>query len=216
VSLAAVLLPVSGAQAALLFDDGTGNFTSTRGPGDFPGAGQGIAVSTATNLTNIAVDLNMPNAGDVKFMIWDSTNTSLLLITPPEAVAASGTPAYVESPNFSFTLNPGSTYFFGVIGDNNIDINFYVPPQTFNQNGLDALLTGNTNYDNYASPTPLGNGGGEMTLRLFGTQAAVPAPLIGHGLPIFLAVGGILFGAMFRQRSKNRRSLGTAIRRAAT
>jgi hypothetical protein len=193
-----------------------GDFTSFRGPGEDPGAGQGIAVSTATSLTNIAVDLAMPNAGNVKFMIWDSTNSSLLLITPPEAVAASATPAYVESPNFSFTLNPGNTYFFGVIGDNAIDINFYnPPPPAFNQNGLDALLTGNTNYDNFASPTPLGNGSAEMTLRLFGTQAAVPAPLIGHGLPVLLAVGGMLFGAKLFERSNKRRSLGTAVAHGA-
>jgi hypothetical protein len=199
-SLAAVLLPVGGAHASLLFDNGTGDFTRSRGPGNNPGAGQGIAVSTTTSLTNIAVDLAMPNAGNVKFMIWDSTNSSLLLITPPEAVAASATPTYVESPNFSFTLNPGNTYFFGVIGDSAIDINSYQPPVAFNQNGLDALF---------------GNGLDEMTLRLFGTQAAVPAPLIGHGLPVLLAVGGMLFGAKLFERSKKRRSLGTAVAHGA-
>jgi hypothetical protein len=67
---------------------------------------------------------------------------------------------------------------------------FYVPPQTFNQNGLNALLTGNSNYDNYVSPmlataNPFGTG--EMTLRLFGVQgAAIPEPasiaILGFGL----------------------------------
>jgi hypothetical protein len=32
--------------------------------------------------------------------------------------------------------------------------------------------------------------------------AAVPAPLIGHGLPVLLAVGGILFGAKLLERGK--------------
>jgi hypothetical protein len=38
----------------------------------------------------------------------------------------------------------------------------------------------------------------------------VPAPLIGRGLPVLLAVGGLLFGAKLLERSKMRRSLGAA------
>jgi hypothetical protein len=33
-------------------------------------------------------------------------------------------------------------------------------------------------------------------------QATVPAPLIGRGLPVFLAIGGLLFGAKLLQRSR--------------
>jgi hypothetical protein len=40
--------------------------------------------------------------------------------------------------------------------------------------------------------------------------AAVPAPLIGHGLVVMLAVGGVLFGGRLIERSKARRELGTA------
>jgi hypothetical protein len=36
----------------------------------------------------------------------------------------------------------------------------------------------------------------------------VPAPPIGHGLPVLLAVGGLLFGFRLWDRSKKRRSLG--------
>jgi hypothetical protein len=43
------------------------------------------------------------------------------------------------------------------------------------------------------------------------TPNAVPAPLIGSGLPVLLAVGGILFGAKLSARGKKRRSLGIAI-----
>jgi hypothetical protein len=32
---------------------------------------------------------------------------------------------------------------------------------------------------------------------------AVPAPLIGHGLSVLLAVGGLLFGAKLLERSKS-------------
>jgi hypothetical protein len=41
-------------------------------------------------------------------------------------------------------------------------------------------------------------------------QIAVPAPVIGRGLTVFLAVGAILFGARFLERSRNDRLLGTA------
>jgi hypothetical protein len=44
---------------------------------------------------------------------------------------------------------------------------------------------------------------------------AVPAPLIGRGVPILLAVVGVLFGAKLLERSKQRRSLGTAVPQAA-
>jgi hypothetical protein len=44
--------------------------------------------------------------------------------------------------------------------------------------------------------------------------AVVPAPLIGRGLPVLLAVGGMLFGARLWERSK-KRSLGTGVPHAA-
>jgi hypothetical protein len=44
----------------------------------------------------------------------------------------------------------------------------------------------------------------------------LPAPPIGRGLPVLLAVGGLLFGAKLVERSKaRRRSLGTATPNAA-
>jgi hypothetical protein len=43
----------------------------------------------------------------------------------------------------------------------------------------------------------------------------VPAPLIGRGLPVVLAIGGVLLGAKLSQRSKKRRSLGRVIPHAA-
>ena len=37
------------------------------------------------------------------------------------------------------------------------------------------------------------------------TLDAVPAPLIGRGLPVLLAVGGLLFGAKLLERGKRHR-----------
>jgi hypothetical protein len=52
-------------------------------------------------------------------------------------------------------------------------------------------------------------------VQLSNNLASVPAPVIGHGLPGVLAVGGVLFGATLFQRRKKRRSLRTATRHAA-
>jgi hypothetical protein len=52
------------------------------------------------------------------------------------------------------------------------------------------------------------NAGGHISLEVVGT-VPVPAPLIGGGVPVFLAVSGMLFGAKLLERSKKRRSLGT-------
>jgi hypothetical protein len=62
-------------------------------------------------------------------------------------------------------------------------------------NGTDAIFTETTGSDFDAL------GGASVVFDV--TTQAVPAPLIGHGLLAFLAVGGILFGAKFWQRSRN-------------
>jgi hypothetical protein len=51
------------------------------------------------------------------------------------------------------------------------------------------------------------NTGGDISLEVVKT-VSVPAPLIGGGVPVFLAIGGMLFGAKLLERSKKRRSLG--------
>jgi hypothetical protein len=143
----------------------------------------------------MAMSLDMPNGGDIKYMIWDDTDTNLLF-SDIVAVGASGTTSYVLSNPFSFTLNAGSTYFFGVIGDNNLNIDFIFPPTTVTQNGLTTLDTGNTNYLTFASPTPTDGGGVTFTLQLFGDQgSAVPEPSTW-----MLVSGGVGLIAFFRRK----------------
>jgi hypothetical protein len=62
--------------------------------------------------------------------------------------------------------------------------------------GGNAIFTESTTTDFSAL-------GGASVVWDVTTARAVPAPLIGHGLLAFLAVGGILFGAKFWQRSRN-------------
>jgi hypothetical protein len=51
------------------------------------------------------------------------------------------------------------------------------------------------------------NAGGDISLEVVGT-VPVPAPLIGGGVPVFLAVSGMLLGTKLLGRNKKRRSLG--------
>jgi hypothetical protein len=77
---------------------------------------------------------------------------------------------------------------------------------SFTGTGSDMLtLTGNTNPSSWVVDDVV----------VTGPLQAVPAPLIGHGLPLVLAVGGILFGGNLLARSKKRRSFGAAIPHAA-
>jgi hypothetical protein len=52
---------------------------------------------------------------------------------------------------------------------------------------------------------------GPDSYTLFSSALAVPAPVIGHGLFVLLAVGGVLFGGKLLERSKKHPSLGTGI-----
>jgi hypothetical protein len=72
--------------------------------------------------------------------------------------------------------------------------------------GAQHLVENGSSQDVTALLATAGNGTfpSNITVQAMSEVAqAVPAPLIGHGLLAFLAVGGILFGAKFWQRSRN-------------
>jgi hypothetical protein len=76
-----------------------------------------------------------------------------------------------------------------------------------------ALLSDNATYDNEtiaklgATPgTYVWKWGSGADADSFTLQVgAVPAPLIGRGLPVLLAVGGLLLGARLLERGKKQR-----------
>jgi hypothetical protein len=188
---AAVVLCFAGnAMATTLFDLSPTNGTTFRGS-DF-GPGQGVIVGTTTTITDMAFFLNMPNGGDLKFMIWDGTNANLLFSSVLSGVAASNTQTWVSANPFSFTLTAGNEYWFGIIADNNVDVGYIFPPITYSANGLTAVTTGNSNYNSFANPVFSGYASAEIGLRLFG-GTTVPEPgsllLLGSGV---LGVVGVL------------------------
>jgi hypothetical protein len=64
-------------------------------------------------------------------------------------------------------------------------------------------------------PGATGTLGGEFFALAPTTLSPVPAPVIGHGLAVVLAVGGVLFGSKLLERSRKRRLFGAAIPLAA-
>jgi hypothetical protein len=186
----------------ILLNTGAGNFTTSR-PQEAEtdqGTGQGVSVSTTTFLTGMGMDLDLPNGGNIKYMIWDGTD-STLLFSETQSVAASSTLSFVQSTPLAFTLNAGSSYFFGVISDQNqsdsqFNISAFVPAITLTQNGL-SILPGNTNYDDFASPIPILGGGATIALELIGTQTQVPEPA---ALPVIAAVFCLLAFKRFSPR----------------
>jgi hypothetical protein len=159
--------------ASTLLDTGAPTNTSTRVANEGPG--QSVNVATNTTLTNIGFYSATPSGGNVKYMIWDGTNNTLLFSIVGTTVTGS-TPTLTYSPDFSFDLLAGNTYYFGIISDSALDVGFSFFG-SIAQNGLTA--TGNnSNYTNYAAPSFFGTGTANINLVLLGTQAAgaVPEP----------------------------------------
>jgi hypothetical protein len=165
---------VQYSNAATIFDLSPSNNTTFRSPDDGPG--QGVSVSQNTTITSFSFFADMPNGGDLKFMIWDSTNSNMLL-SQVVSVGASNSLGWISSGALSFNLLAGDTYYFGIIGDNNLDVGFIFPTVAYSSNGLTALSNGNSNYDNFSNPVVQSQlASAEIALRIDGVTSAVPEP----------------------------------------
>jgi hypothetical protein len=175
-TLIGLAISIAPCQASMiLFDTGSGDAVTFRSADSGPG--QPIFALNAVTITSMAMALAMPDGGDIKYMIWDGTD-HVLLFSEEQAVVPSTLPVFVKSEPFSFSLTADSTYYFGVIGDNNLNVQFITPSIPVTQNGLQALLTGNSNYEDFALPTPVNPGFVEVTLQLYNgsENAVVPEP----------------------------------------
>ena len=171
-TMAVACLP---AHAGVIFDLSPTNGISNRPSDD--GLGQGLSVLTTTTISGFSFYANLPDGGDGKFMIWEPTNDGdqTLLFSQTVAFTASEAPSWIRTTgNIDFTLDAGSTYYFGFIGNNLIDVGYIFPVVTYAQNGLSAVETGNSNYNTFAAPTYVGGGGAEVGLQI--SAAATPEP----------------------------------------
>jgi len=189
--------------ASTLLDLGAPNFTTNRSAGDGPG--QLVNVATNTSLTNIGFYSATPNGGNVKYMIWDGTNSTLLFSIVGTTTTGS-TPTLNFSPDFSLDLLAGNTYYFGIISDSPLDVGFSFFGSV-SQSGLTA--TGNnSNYTNYATPSFVGTGGANINLVLLGTQAAGAVPEPATWAMMILGFGAI--GWSVRRGRKSAQGLAKA------
>lgn len=72
-------------------------------------------------------------------MIWQPTNDGdqTLLFSQTVAFTASGAPSWISTTgNIDFTLDAGSTYYFGFIGDSFVDVGYIFPTVAYTDNGL--------------------------------------------------------------------------------
>jgi len=143
--------------------------------------GQGVLVgATGITITDMAFYLNMPSGGDLKFMIWDSTDANLLFSSVLSGVGLSEIPSWVSSSPFSFTLQANTEYWFGIIADNNMDVGYISTPIGYSANGLTADTGGNSNYSTFANPTFYNKGGAEIGLQLSGGGVPEPGSISRH------------------------------------
>jgi hypothetical protein len=186
VALVALSALVGPTQASVIFDLSPTNHTSTVALGD--GYGQGVSVLTTIDISGFAFYANLVNGGDVKFMIWNGGN-STLLFDQSDSFAASSAESWIStSGNIDFTLESGSTYFFGFIADNASRAGVIAPAISYSSNGIAAATTGVAVYQNYASPTLKDYGNPvELGLRMSsGVPESSTWAMMGIG---FLALG---------------------------
>ena len=175
---------------------------------DSPGTPALATLATQTTIENT----NTSGTATVEFLIGDTDFTSP--VTPPALNFASSISGnVVQGSGLSNSLS-----FFSCIdqadGQNVCPGSFSTPPLTpdITNDGSVPLSTSSIVVSSLSAPYSITE---EVTLTLSAGNAfsfdastaltpavtvAAPAPLIGSGLPVVLAVGGILFGAKLLQR----------------
>jgi hypothetical protein len=231
-SIAAGFAVVPTANAAIVTNGNfaTGDFTGwtlfTTSNGSLGLSGSGLPAVTSFNVTGSgAQNAATFQVGEVSF---DGTQQGGGITQPVTLPGGSISFSASIASLGDTTLNSGNaeggvfnvlldgvtedTLAIGAIGPNAVirDTLSFSTTESAGAHTLEILIT-----------RPFQNGSAGMSPDQFITNIAitsnvVPAPLIGHGLPIILAVGGLLFSARLFERSKKRRPLGAAIPHAAT
>lgn len=168
---AASLLAPNAASAVTLLDLGAPTDTTVRG--DSFGPGQMVSVAVNTTLNSIGFYTASPSGGQIKYVVFDGANDNLLFSITSAAVAGDAL-TLNTSPTFAYNLLSGSSYYFGVISDSELNVGFSAVT-TFTQNGLTASGP-NSNYNDFTNPRFANLAGATINLVLTGTQGAGAVP----------------------------------------
>jgi len=115
---------------------------------------------------------------------------------------------------FCFSANTLPAFSPPLAANSTLDFDFSVTLSSGNFSGFaDAFKIAWTGSQSSIKSDGFHSGYDLVSLALPATP--VPAPPIGHGLPVLLAVGGILFGVKVWERGQKRRSPETMIPHAA-
>jgi hypothetical protein len=160
------------------------------------GIGQEVAMSQSLNISAFAFNLEAPKGGDATFMIWNSTN-STVVASVTVALTQGDTAGWVEAALAEpVVLNAGSDYYFSIIADTPVAVG--ADPESESGIGMSAVsdTTAGSIYDysNFSNPTPTTSGEGSVALEVTDPpSAAAPEPsslaLLGTGI---LAAAGVI------------------------
>jgi hypothetical protein len=177
------------ANADIIFDD-----TATNGASDRSGSDDPVTfisnVAQNTVITNIGILDSLSAAGDIQFLVYDITSSSLVYLSGPEGFAgdASDTFTWKVSDSFSYTLLAGHQYYIGGVADVANLASYEYPHSDFTENGI----TSDSNNGNFAyDGTSEGPGSAGIPLQLNGPGSAVPEPssIVAGGLGALMVVG---------------------------
>lgn len=174
-TLSVLSLPLALRADTLIFNLSPTNNVTFRGAGSGPA--QGVMVSTTTTISSFGFYVATPTAENVKFFIDDATGANVLY-SQVLATAANANFGWLQSGPLSFTLNAGSEYYFGIVGDGaSTRIGYILPTFDYSANGLAADTSGNRNTSSFATPRlDPGAGSTQIGLQLFQSTAVTITP----------------------------------------
>jgi hypothetical protein len=214
-AVAAALTIAAQARADVIFYLTQGECTGSCGAGTAPAlisnssAVEVMVTGTTGSLgdyTGATVELIAPSpaGGNIDAPVWINVNgtyttdyTATVSSTSPNTIASSPVVTTGSEDHFGpFDLGTGG-------GGPYSTVTFTLTAATgYSWTDAADVLTPTTGYGAAYSH------GFEVTTAAQYAGYAVPAPLIGHGLPGILAVAGVLFGAGLMERGKKRGSFG--------